>query len=346
MKEICSPRKMSLKKKLFIGTGLTVIVIIAILVWHVMSLFSEPDMSNIPEHYPFKSVKAKQKYLDFYDKRHEEWPVVSESKEIETSFGKTFIRICGPKSAPPLVLLPSTSASSLIWIPNIRALSGQYRVYALDNIYDFGRSVNTRVIKDSGDMVNWLNELFTVLNLGDNINLMGLSFGGWLTSRYTLAHPERLNKAVWIAPVATLYEIPGEWAWRGIVSAIPYRYFMKKFMVEWLFEDLCNKNDESSLKQIDDLVNDAIMGLSCFKFRMPVMPSVLTDNELRQIKLPVLFLVGENEKLYSADNAVARLNSYAPQIQTEIIPHAGHDLTIVQAAIVNKRVLDFLNKGN
>jgi pimeloyl-ACP methyl ester carboxylesterase len=50
----------------------------------------------------------------------------------------------------------------------------------------------------------------------------------------------------------------------------------------------------------------------------------------------------ENEKLYPAKQAVERLNTIAPQIRTEIIPGAGHDLTLVQAALVNKTVLDFL----
>jgi pimeloyl-ACP methyl ester carboxylesterase len=231
-------------------------------------------------------------------------------------------------------------------MPNIKALSVHCRVYAIDNIYDFGRSVNTRNIKDSDDMINWLDELFTTLDLGNSINLMGLSFGGWLTSQYTLAHPNRLNKVIWLAPVATIIDIPGEWAWRGILSTIPHRYFMKKFMVDWLFEDLSQKNDESSTKQLDKLIDDALLGLKCFKFRMPVTPSVLTDNELQCIKVPTLFLVGENEKIYPAKKAVERLNTIAPQIQTEIIPNAGHDLTIVQAELVNKKVLDFLIKTN
>jgi pimeloyl-ACP methyl ester carboxylesterase len=301
-------------------------------------------MARVPEYYPFKSSKAKEQYLNYYDKRALEWPVASESKTVDTPYGKTFVRISGPVKGSPLVLLPSTSASSLVWLPNIKALSEQYRVYAVDNIYDFGRSVNTRHIKGPADMVNWLDELFTALDLGDSINLVGLSFGGWLTSQYTLNHPNRLNKAVWIAPAATLFEFPGEWPWRGILSALPHRYFMKKFMVEWLFEDLLKKNDESSLRQLDELVDDAMMGLKCFRFRMPVTPSVLTDGELQRIEVPTLFLVGENEKLYPAKDAVERLNTVAPQIQIEIIPDAGHDLTIVQTELVNKKILDFLMK--
>lgn len=75
-----------------------------------------------------------------------------------------------------------------------------------------------------------------------------------------------------------------------------------------------------------------------------VNPTVLTDAELRSIGVPALFLVGENEKIYSAQEAVERLNEVAPQIETDIIPDAGHDLTLVQADLVNRIVLAFLKE--
>jgi pimeloyl-ACP methyl ester carboxylesterase len=55
-----------------------------------------------------------------------------------------------------------------------------------------------------------------------------------------------------------------------------------------------------------------------------------------------LFLAGENEVIYSAKKAVRRLMRVAPQVTAEIIPGAGHDFTIVQAEMVNRKVLDFL----
>ena len=60
--------------------------------------------------------------------------------------------------------------------------------------------------------------------------------------------------------------------------------------------------------------------------------------------MPTLYLVGENEKIYSAQEAVQRLKQVAPQIQTEVIPNAGHDLTMVQADMVNGKVVEFLGR--
>jgi len=53
--------------------------------------------------------------------------------------------------------------------------------------------------------------------------------------------------------------------------------------------------------------------------------------------VPVLFLVGENEVIYaiSARQAVARLERVAPQIETEVFPNCGHDISIVQTERVS-----------
>ncbi|MBA7616270.1 Carboxylesterase YbfK [subsurface metagenome] len=335
-------KKKPILKFFLIGCGTITALVIAIIVWIAVSLFSGPGVMEMSPYHPFRSAEAKERYLKHYDMRAQKWPVISETLTVHTSYGRTFVRISGPVDAPPLVLLPSAAGTSLLWIPNIRTLSESYRVYAVDNIYDFGRSVYTRAFKSPDDFVSWLDELFTALEFGDNINLMGLSYGGWLTSQYALHFPERLNKIVLLAPAATILPLPGEWAWRGILAIIPHRYFLKS-MTYWLFEDLVQK-DEASRTLVEDMLDDAFIALRCFKFKMPVHPTVLEDEELQSIKVPTLFLVGENEKIYSAQKAIQRLNKVAPHIKAEVIHNAGHDLTIVQAEMVNRKVLEFLKQ--
>ena len=297
-------------------------------------------MRNSSFH-PFRSHKAKDRYLKHYDLRAQTWPVASETRTIDTSYDHTFVRISGPPEAQPLVLLPSAAASSLIWMPNVEALSAHYRVYAVDNIYDFGRSVYTRGIESSDDLANWLDGLFDALELGSNINLMGLSYGAWIISQYALRSPNRLGRIVMCAPPATVFPLPAAWVWYGLLSLIPHRYFLRN-MTHWMFKDLTQNKDETSRKLVRDLAEDAFIGLRCFKLKMPVAPTVLTDEELQSINVPTMFLVGENEVIYPAQKAIQRLKSIAPSIKAEIIPNAGHDLTIVQAKMVNEKVLEFL----
>jgi len=294
----------------------------------------------LPPYHPFRSDEAKEQYLKLYDMRAKKWPVPSESRMADTSYGQTFVRISGSAGAPPLALLHGGSGNSLQWIPNIEALSEFFKTYAIDNIYDYGRSVYTRPMKSPDDFVNWLDELFSVLELGDAINLMGLSYGGWLTSLYAIRFPNRLAKIILLAPAFTVLPIRPAWLMRAIVGFLPHRFFAQNFM-EWLAEDSMKKSDSSRM-MIEEITDDAFMAMRCFEPKRMVYPTVLNDTELQSIKAPALFLVGENEKIYSARKAIRRLNAIAPHIKAEVIPNAGHDLTIVEAELVNRKVLEFL----
>jgi pimeloyl-ACP methyl ester carboxylesterase len=296
----------------------------------------------LPPYHPFRSDEAKEQYLNLYDMRVKKWPVPSEARTVDTYYGQTFVRISGPAGGPPLVLLHGGSGNSLQWMPNIEALSESYKTYAVDNIYDYGRSIYTRPIKSPDDFVKWLDELFSALELGNTINLMGLSYGGWLTSLYALRFPNRLNKIVLLAPAFTVLRIRPAWLVRAILGFLPHRYFAGNFMY-WLAEDSMRKNDASRIT-IEEITDDAFMAMRCFKPKRMVHPTVLNDRELQSITVPALYLVGENEKIYSARKALQRLSMVAPQIKAEVIPNAGHDLTIVQADVVNKKVLDFLKQ--
>ena len=74
------------------------------------------------------------------------------------------------------------------------------------------------------------------------------------------------------------------------------------------------------------------------------LPPVLTDAEWGGMAVPILFLAGEHETIYSAKKAVGRLRRVAPRVRAEIIPGAGHDLTFVQAEAVDRRILEFLGQ--
>ena len=278
---------------------------------------------KLSAYHPFRSAKAKEEYLALYDLQAQKWPIASESRMVETSYGQTFVRIGGAVGAQPLVLLPGNGANSLCWASDIEALSASYRTFALDCIYDIGRSVYTRPLKSPNDFVDWLDQTFTVPELGDHIHLMGISYGGWLTSQYALRFPNRLSKVVLVAPAATVLPISAGFTLRLLPCIVPYRPYVRMFL-GWMFRD-------SASEAVDRFADETLLTQRCYLPRNFVLPTVLKDQELQNLKVPALFLVGENEKLYSAEKAVRRLNKVAPHVVTETIPRAGHDLIVVQA---------------
>ena len=293
-------------------------------------------------YHPFRSAQAKAEYHSFYKESAKAWPVVSETKLLDTPSGQTFVRVSGRPTDPALVLLPGSRGTSLTWIPNIAALSSQYRTYALDSIYDFGLSVRQRDLKTRNDLILWLEEVLTVLIPEGKFRLVGLSYGGWLASQYALRFPERLHKLVLLAPAATVLPVSFSLIFRALLTLLPFPKFRKQFYY-WLLHDAVESGD-ASRAFVDEAIADWTMAEHCFA-PLPLIPAtVLDDKTLKDFPVPCLFLIGEHEKMYSAQKAVERIHHIAPQIRTEIIPQAGHDLTFVQAELVTRMILSFLSE--
>ena len=297
-------------------------------------------LANITPWHPFRTEKAKEEYHKLYAEAAKMWPVAAEDRVVETSWGRTRVRVSGPADGPPLVLLHGAGATSLMWAPNIAALSVTYRTYAPDNIYDLGLSVFTRRLKKPDDFVGWLDELFDALKLGDHINLVGQSYGGWIAGQYLVRRPNRLDTVIMLAPAMTVAPFRWGFFWHGILSTLPFRRFDRDMMY-WLLADLAKK-DEAGRKLVEMYVDELYGAQRFFKPKSLVPPTLLSDGELEGIMVPTLFMVGENEKIFSPEKALERLRSVAPRIRTELVPGAGHDLTVVQADLVNAKILEFL----
>lgn len=299
--------------------------------------------AGLPPYHPFRSDAAKARYLALYDARAHDWPVPSETIHLHGAYGETFVRASGPADAPPLVLLHGISSNSLSWIPNVAALARSHRVYAVDHIQDGGRSIATRSLANLDDHVAWLDGVFDGLGLIKGVNVLGLSYGGWLAAQYALARPQRLHKLVLVAPAGTVLPLAFEWMARAVACAIPLRYFTRSFL-RWLLKDLAQR-PATQRPNFEDIATEAWTTLRCVAPHPMLPPTVLSDDELRALAVPALYLVGENEKICAPMQAVERLNTVAPRITTRLIAGAGHDLTLVRAAEVNRAVLGFLAAG-
>ena len=75
----------------------------------------------------------------------------------------------------------------------------------------------------------------------------------------------------------------------------------------------------------------------------PIVPPVpYKDEELRSVRNPTLLLIGQQEVYFNPAAAVERAKQLIPDIQTELIPQASHEMTVSQPETVNQRTLEFL----
>lgn len=174
---------------------------------------------------------------------------------------------------------------------------------------------------------------------------MGLSFGGWLAGLYALRFPDRVRKVVLLAP-------------GGIVLPFSFGFFIRVMAVlairvpgagedtfrrvlRWIFQDAVRS--EACRDYVERDVAELLKAGRFFDLPRPPWPTVLDDDAWRRWSVPCLFLVGENEKIYSPAAALKRLRRVAPQVEAEVVPGAGHDLAMVQPDLVARRVLEFLD---
>lgn len=300
------------------------------------------------EFHPFRSASARDRYLASYDERAQAWPVLSETATVPTSAGETFVRVSGPTDGAPLVLLNGIWCDSPMWPPvMIEALSTVYRTYAVDNVFDFGRSVNSRTTTSAAAYVEWLDQLFDGLALDTGVSLIGLSLGAWICAEYLLHAPHRLRGVVWLSPGGVVSPP----ASMRSVAAVPY-YFAAMLspsrrtvgaLMRWLMP-VAAHSDGSLRESLDRYVNDVALGLQCFTKRPTAKETNrrFSDAELRGIEVPVLYIAGEHERLNSARAMVSRLDAVAPQIETVILPDVGHELIMAEPEVFTQRAMQFL----
>lgn len=292
----------------------------------------------IPANFPYRSEAARQLCFAYLDSlATKQWPIASEQRFVPTSFGETFVRISGPANAPPLVLLHGASATSLMWAPNVRALATEYRTIAVDQIGEFGRSVCTRPVQCMDDLIGWLDELFDGLDLRSGLNLAGMSYGGALTAEYAVRFPERLNKVVLIAPGMTVLRVSNEFIARTILVMVARHRYIPSYL-RWIFSTMTRKDSQ----WVDEVIEQTLLNFRHLQKRKIILPRVLTDAEWAGLRVPALFLVGEREVIYSPEKAIERIRRVAPQVRAEIVPGAGHDLTVAEADVVDRLILEFL----
>lgn len=281
----------------------------------------------------FATPDGRAKYLTAYETMFTLWKVPHDSIDVKTGYGTTHINVCGPRDGQPLVLLHGAGLSSTAWYANIAGLSAAYRVYAVDVIGDAGKSVAVRLMEKRIDYAQWLRDVFDGLKIEKGC-LLGHSYGGWLTMNMALLYPARLKAILLLAPAASIYPM-------NFLTKLGLHLAVVKFLrpsARSMFKMLASKKVvfEETFINFMEMVTKYCVSVIMF-------PTVYADEELKQIKLPALLLIGEKEKIYNPKKAVQRAQRLMPDLTAEIIPNVGHTLNMEQPETINARILEFLS---
>lgn len=279
----------------------------------------------------YKSEEARSKVFAAYDAVLSHWPIVYDTRFVQTQFGPTHLVVSGAADAPPLVLLHGLATNATCWQQNVAAMADRFRVYAPDTIGDAGKSAGTRPAYASGDHSRWVAEVFERLELG-RARVAGLSLGGWIAFHFAATHPDRVERLALLAPAEFMPMSLG-FGLRGMLTCL----FPREARVRRFFRYLASRQYGG---MPDWMMHSLIIG---FQAARPDLrdPPVIQDARLSALRPPTLLLLGSEDPIYDAAKAASRVRSVAPHIQVEIIQNAGHLFVVEQPEATNKALLQF-----
>lgn len=254
----------------------------------------------------FKSTEGREKIRGYYNTILNFFPLAK--KYVDTSFGKTFVLEAGSEGNPPIVLLHGSCGKSAAWLGDMAVLAEQYHVFAIDIPGEPGNSEENRLDIESDEYPRWLNEALDRLETEKAV-VIGNSMGGWLALHFAAAYPERTAALALLAPSGI---IPPEQSFISQTAAIA-------------------SNSESADAATDAVMGDAAMPKEVLDFMKLVLENfipitgalpVLTDERMRLLTMPVLYIAGTNDVTMNVAKAAHRLTRLAPHASVSLIEGA------------------------
>ncbi len=141
--------------------------------------------------------------------------------------GVTHYEVAGPDTGRVVVLVHGFSVPMYIWDSTFTALSNAgYRVIRYD-LYGRGLSDRPDAAYDGAMYDAQLDGLLDSLHVQQPIDLLGLSFGGYVTAHYVSTHAARVRTLTLVDPISSSGPMPamfttpmiGPWIWQ--VTVVP-----------------------------------------------------------------------------------------------------------------------------
>jgi pimeloyl-ACP methyl ester carboxylesterase len=283
----------------------------------------------------FKTPEGAAEYLAAYNTTLGLWPVPHQALDIKTSFGLTHINMAGSPDSPPLILLHGFGVCSTQWYANVEPLSRYFRVYAPDVLSQMGLSAASRPLKTRQDYAAWLTEVLDALNL-ERVCMIGHSYGGWLSLNLALSAPQRIERLVLLSPAASFASIRLPFMLH-FLSAV---FMASRSRVHGFMQSTTTIKLSSNHPIIEQLIA-GIKNFDGKQIGAPVV-TVFKDDELRQVKLPTLLLIGDHDVSCQTNKVFSRARQLIPHIEAELVANGGHLFPTDQADVTNKRILEFL----
>lgn len=265
----------------------------------------------------YKTTEGEHAIKSAYRQILRHWPVPAEQRTVLTRQGDTFVLICGPADAPPLVLLHGSGANTVMWAGHVATWAEHFRIHAIDMIGEPGLSAPSRPPLDSDAYAVWLDDVFNGLALAQSA-IVGTSLGGWLALDYAIRRPGRVNRLALMAPGGIGRQK------RGIlIIAILLRFFGRRGQMITMRRALGVPAATSSTAspQASELGAFTLLIHRHFRPRLDRLP-LFSTQALAALDPPMLTIVGGRDAMLDSHQTRQRLQQAGKTVR--LLPEAGH----------------------
>ena len=272
--------------------------------------------------------------MAIYDAKLAQWPTPYETRYVDTAYGKVHVIISGPEDAPPVLLLNAGQMAGWSWMSNVGALNESYRTYAIDTIGEPGKSQLSDINHFPKNGIEWSDLLADVMNKlrVEKASVVGASNGGFLALNYAIQHPERIEKLVLLGSMG-LTPSTNENIMRITFSQMFPLKFVQDNTMDWSFGD-----DPNLRAQID---NWFYLVFQTAPQQSP--PMTMKAEELQQVGVPTLAVLGTKDNLMGDLGKVKELASNVPGIEIVEI-EASHLMGLEDPETCNHLILNFFGR--
>lgn len=261
----------------------------------------------------YKTKAGQQAVISLYDAILADWPVPFETLTVSTRHGDTFAISCGNHLDKPLILLHGAGTNSLMWKSDVIEYSKHFHVYAVDLPGEPGKSTQARLDWSGPAFFEWLEDVLNSLRI-NRVSLIGFSQGGWAALKFSVRKPDHIEKLVLLSPGGI---VPDKFSF--VLKAVPL-----SMLGRWGIRRVNRlmSGDQEIPPDVDDALTTI---MTHFNARVEPLP-LFTDDELHQLQMPVLVIVGDKDALRDAPKIVARIRSQIPGSTAEVIRGGGQAL--------------------
>jgi len=259
-------------------------------------------------------------------------------------------------NGPPIVLCHGGGAGSsgeAGFAALMLELGKKFQVYALDSVGGFGDTdPNYPVPEGVQTRVDQLEAFIDTLCL-DPVCLSGNSQGAWVAAKYTLQHPDRVNKMLLVASAtisgAMGLKVPPTEGMRVLRAYDGSKESMRR-MLEVLVWDKSKVTDE--LVELRNAAATRPGAPEAFQTFQKGMQRLTQDPNLRmkyemnhtlpRLTIPSMFIWGEQDNFAPVDLG-RQLEKLLPNIKFHYVANAGHQVQNDQPEVVSRLMMDFFS---